>query len=62
MNKRDKRTFPQWLFLILAVGAIWASGIYLGKMTMEGTSTAYLLRVIGFGALGLVMAWGAIAK
>jgi len=29
---------------------------------VEGTSTAYLIRIIGFGVVGLVMAWGSVAK
>ncbi len=62
MSNQGIRTLPRWMFTILAMGAIWASGIYLGIMSIEGTSNAHLVRVIGFGAIGLLMAWGAITK
>jgi hypothetical protein len=44
------------------VGTSWASGLYLGMLMVEGSSTAYLIRIIGFGVVGLVMAWGSAAK
>jgi hypothetical protein len=47
--------------MILAMGAFWASGIYFGILSVEGISSAILVRAIGFGVIGLPMAWGAIA-
>jgi hypothetical protein len=62
MKDNQSQSFPRWAFVFLAVGGSWASGLYLGMQMVEGSSTAYLIRIIGFGALALVMAWGAIAK
>jgi hypothetical protein len=50
------------MFVLLSIGGAWSSGIYLGKITIEGASTASLAATIGFGALALVMAWGAISN
>jgi hypothetical protein len=62
MKNHEIRTLPRWVFTILAMGAIWASGIYLGIISIEGASNALLARVIGFGLLSLLMAWGAVTK
>ena len=62
MNEKQAQSLPRWVFVFLAVGASWASGLYLGMQIDEGTSAAYLIRIIGFGVVGLVMAWGAVAK
>jgi hypothetical protein len=50
------------MFLLLSVGGGWASGIYLGKITIEGTSTGLLIPMISFGVMGLIMAWGALSE
>jgi hypothetical protein len=62
MKEKQAQSLPRWVFVCLAVGASWASGLYLGMLMVEGSSTAYLIRIIGFGVVGLVMAWGAAAK
>ncbi|MGB2897268.1 MAG: hypothetical protein WBB65_14030 [Anaerolineales bacterium] len=62
MKEKQVQSLPRWAFVFLSVGASWASGIYLGMLIVEGTSTAYLIRIIGFGVIGLVMAWGSVAK
>ena len=62
MKENQVQSLPRWVFVLLSVGTSWASGLYLGRLMVEGTSTAYLIRIIGFGAVGLVMAWGSIAK
>lgn len=62
MKEKQGLSFPRWAFVFLAVGTSWASGLYLGMLMVEGSSTAYLLRIIGFGVVGLVMAWGSAAK
>jgi len=49
------------MFLLLSVGGAWASGVYLGKITIEGASTGLLIPMISFGVMGLIMAWGAYA-
>ena len=61
MNKHGYRSFPRWAFVILAMGAFWASGVYFGILSVEGVSSAILVRAVGFGVIGLPMAWGAIA-
>jgi hypothetical protein len=50
------------MFLFLSVGGAWASGIYLGKITIEGTSTGLLMLTISFGVMSLIMAWGALSE
>lgn len=54
-----KRRVPWWLFAVIAVGALLASGIYLGIVSVEGPSTGHLVRALSFGVLGLVALWGA---
>jgi len=54
-----KRQVPWWLFAIIAVGALLASGIYMGILSVEGPTTARIVRAVAFGMLGLVMLWGA---
>jgi len=62
MKENQNKLLPRWVFVFLAVGTSWASGLYLGMQMVEGSSTAYLIRIIGFGIVGLAMAWGAAAK
>jgi hypothetical protein len=50
------------MFLFLSVGGGWASGIYLGKISIEGASTGLLIPMIGFGVMGLIMAWGVLSE
>ena len=54
-----KHRVPWWLFAIIAVGALLASGIHLGIMSVEGPASVRLVQAIGFGVLGLIMLWGA---
>jgi len=61
MEKSRIRIPPRWMFLLLSVGGAWASGVYLGKITIEGASTGLLIPMISFGVMGLIMAWGAYA-
>ncbi len=62
MARNEIRYPSPWLFGLIAVGATWASGVYMGKLTMVGPTIDLLVRVLGFGVLGLVMAWGAWAR
>lgn len=55
-----KNRVPWWLFAIIAIGALLASGIYLGIMSVEGFTGIRILQASGFGLLGLIMFWGAI--
>jgi hypothetical protein len=50
---------PRWLFAILAVGGLLASGIYLGIMRLDGASTGNIVRAALFGVFGLLMLLGA---
>lgn len=61
MENDRTRTLPRWLFLLLAIGGAWASGIYLGKITIAGASTELLIPTLAFAAMALIMAWGAYA-
>jgi hypothetical protein len=60
MEKSRVQTFPRWAFMLLSIGGAWASGIYLGKISIAGASTGLLVPVIGFGLMGFLMAWGAL--
>lgn len=54
-----KNRAPWWLFALIAVGTLLASGIYAGIMSVEGTTSRHIVRAVGFGLLGLIMLWGA---
>ncbi len=60
MGKTRKSSFPRWLFAVIAIGGLLASGIYIGVMSMEGFTGLRLAQAAGFGLLGLIMFWGAI--
>ena len=62
MEKTGKRSFPRWIFAILAIGGLLASGIYLGIMSVDGLTGLRLAQAAGFGILGLIMFWGAIQQ
>jgi len=62
MKNIDNRSLPRWVFAVLAIGSFWASGVYMGIQSVEGVELAHMLRVIGFGIVGLLTAWGAIAN
>ncbi|MFA9404212.1 MAG: hypothetical protein ACERKX_00170 [Anaerolineales bacterium] len=46
MEKSRVRTPPRWMFLLLSIGGAWASGIYPGKIMIEGASTGLLVPMI----------------
>jgi hypothetical protein len=60
MEESRTRSFPRWLFAILAIGGLLASGIYIGIMSVEGFAGMRLVQAAAFGLLGLLMFWGAI--
>ena len=62
MEKNHTRKPPQWMFLFISVGGAWASGIYLGKISIEGASTGLLIPMVGFGVMSLILAWMALSK
>jgi hypothetical protein len=62
MEKSRNRIPPRWMFLLLSVGGAWATGIYLGKITVEGALTGLLIPTICFSVIGLIMAWGALSE
>jgi hypothetical protein len=62
MAKLGKHPLPRWLFAILTVGGLLASGIYLGIISTEGASTGLVLRAVGFGVFGLLMLWGSVSN
>jgi hypothetical protein len=59
MQTNKKQSLPWWLFAIIAIGALLASGIYLGIMSVEGFTGTHMVQAVGFGVLGLIMFWGA---
>jgi len=62
MKRSNKKYFPRWLFAIIAIGGLMASGIFLGIMSIEGFSGLRLTQMMAYGVLGLVMFWGALNK
>jgi hypothetical protein len=62
MEKTRAKALPRWIFTLLSIGGAWASGIYLGKITIEGVSTEFIIPAIGFGLMGFLMAWGALSE
>lgn len=61
MENKQTGSLPRWMFLLLALGGAWASGIYLGKITIVGASSGLLIPTLAFAAMALLMGWGAYA-
>jgi hypothetical protein len=55
----SKNRVPWWLYALIAIGALLASGIYLGILSVEGFTGLRMVEAAGFGLLGLIMLWGA---
>jgi|GEM_PF-1796827 len=50
-----KRTGPpSWVYFILGVGALLASGIFLGIARTDGFTAGGILRIVLFGLLGIL--------
>ena len=62
MNDTRKDSFPRWLFSILAIGGLLAAGIFIGIISIEGSTWMRSIQAAGFAVFGLLMFWGAIAK
>jgi len=62
MNSEQKGKFPRWLFAVIAIGGLLASGIFIGILLVEGYSSMRLIEALGFGIVGLLMFWGAYAR
>ena len=62
MTGPQKKPFPYWIFAMIAIGALIACGIFIGRITSEGYTTARLLQSLVFGMLGLLMFRGAQAR
>ncbi len=60
-NNRTKLPY-RWFFLILAIGGLLASGIYIGIISVRGISILDIIRAIGYGVFGILMLWGAFVK
>ncbi|MBI9044667.1 MAG: hypothetical protein JEZ06_09290 [Anaerolineaceae bacterium] len=58
----NKRTFPKWIFAVIAIGALFSSGIFTGILSIEGFTNLRFLQTLGFGLLGLIMFWGTQSK
>jgi len=61
MNEK-KSQLPWWIFGLIAIGTLIASGIFIGIMSVEGMETMDLVKAIGYGVVGLLMFWGALNK
>jgi hypothetical protein len=62
MSIEEKGKFPRWIFAVIAIGGLLASGLYLGIMSVEGYSVLRLIQTLGFGVVGLVMFWGVYSR
>jgi hypothetical protein len=62
MKKSVIQQPPVWLFTLLEIGAFIACGIYIGLTKAEGPTTGNIIRIIGFGLLGLAMLWGVLNR
>ena len=62
MNKLQNAKLPGWVFGLIAIGSLVASGIFLGIMSVEGLTANNLTKAIGYGIVGLVMFIGAYHK
>ena len=62
MENTGKQSFPRCLFVVIAIGGLLASGIYLGIMSVEGFAGMRIVQAAGFCILGLIMFWGAIQR
>ena len=62
MTDKPRIQPPSLFLLVIAIGAFVACGIYLGVMRVEGVSTGDLIRAVGFGVVGVLILWIAIAR
>jgi hypothetical protein len=62
MKNTSSRSFPRWLFSLLAICGLLAAGIFIGIMSVEGITGLRLFQAAGFTIFGLVMFWGALYK
>ena len=62
MAERKLGLPPRWAFGILTVGTLLASGVFLGMIRVEGATAGDVVRAAAFGAIGLLMLWGAMGK
>jgi hypothetical protein len=62
VKKKEKQIFPLWLFSILSICGLMASGIFIGKISVGEYSSIHLTKAIGFGFLGLLMFWGVLTS
>ena len=53
---------PRWLFAVLMVGGLLASGVYLGMIHALGPTTGYIVRAAIYLAFGILMLWGALGR
>ncbi len=54
MEQRTSKRPPVWMFGILAVGALVASGIYVGSIRAWGATAERIIAAVAFGMVGAV--------
>jgi hypothetical protein len=54
MSNRERGTPPRWLYFVIGIGSLIASGIYIGSGITAGFSTGRIVRVAAFGFLGIL--------
>jgi hypothetical protein len=54
MGNRERGTPPRWLYFVIGIGSLIASGIYIGSGITAGFSIGRIVRVAAFGLLGIL--------
>jgi hypothetical protein len=53
MAQHGRRKPSRWLYFVLSIGSLVASGIYIGTAAAQGFPTGRILRAVMFGLLGI---------
>jgi hypothetical protein len=57
MEDNKMKSPPLWLFAFISIGALLASGIYIGIMSVKGLMGVQLASALVYGLIGLLMFW-----
>lgn len=51
---------PRWLFVLLAIGTAWASGVYMGQVSVLGMDLIPALKMGAFAVVSIVLGVSAV--